>query len=192
MQTVYANLIYTGSEIIKNRYINFEESKIISISDKPEGEVLRKAEVITPAFIDPHSHIGMVRSGEPSDEEESNETFESIVALADTIDSVYMDDNAFRESIEHGILYSCVLPGSGNIIGGKAALIRNFERTIDKAFIKHVGVKATLGFNPRSTSKWKGKRPTSRMGVIAIFREELLNALKALRLVEKGKRTLMS
>lgn len=188
MQTVYANLIYTGSEVVRNRYVNFEENKIVSISDKPEGEILYKAEVITPAFIDPHSHIGMVRSGEPSDEEESNETFESIVVLADAIDSVYMDDNAFKESIEHGVLYSCVLPGSGNIIGGRAALIRNFERTTDKAFMKHVGIKAALGYNPRSTSKWKGKRPTSRMGVMAIFREELLNALKALKLVEKGKK----
>ncbi|RLF06486.1 MAG: imidazolonepropionase [Thermoprotei archaeon] len=188
MQTVYANLIYTGSEVVRNRYVNFEENKIVSISDKPEGEILYKAEVITPAFIDPHSHIGMVRSGEPSDEEESNETFESIVVLADAIDSVYMDDNAFKESIEHGVLYSCVLPGSGNIIGGRAALIRNFERTTDKAFMKHVGIKAALGYNPRSTSKWKGKRPTSRMGVMAIFREELLSALKALRLVEKGKK----
>ena len=188
MQTVYANFIYTGSEVVRNRYVNFEENKIVSISDKPEGEILYKAEVITPAFIDPHSHIGMVRSGEPSDEEESNETFESIVVLADAIDSVYMDDNAFKESIEHGVLYSCVLPGSGNIIGGRAALIRNFERTTDKAFMKHVGIKAALGYNPRSTSKWKGKRPTSRMGVMAIFREELLSALKALRLVEKGKK----
>lgn len=188
MQSVYGSIIYTGNGVIKNRYVNFDEARIISVTERPEGEVLCKADVITPAFIDPHSHIGMVRSGEPSEEEESNETYESIIALADAIDSVYMDDKAFMESIEHGVLYSCVLPGSGNIIGGRAALIRNFEKTIDKAFMRHVGIKAALGYNPRSTRRWKGKRPTSRMGVIAIFREELLSALKALRLVEKGKK----
>jgi len=38
-----------------------------------------------------------------------------------------MDDSSFIESTESGILYSTVLPGSGNIIGGKAVLIRNWE-----------------------------------------------------------------
>jgi imidazolonepropionase-like amidohydrolase len=188
MQSVYARVIYTGLETIKEGYVNFEGSKIVSISERPEGEVLYKAEVITPAFIDPHSHIGMARSGEPNYEEESNETFESVVALADALDSVYMDDKAFVESLEHGVLYSCVLPGSGNIVGGRAAVIRNFEKTTDKAFVKHAGMKVAFGYNPRAQRKWKGKRPTSRMGVLAILREELLSTAKALRLVEKGRK----
>ena len=174
--------------VLEESYVNFEGDKIVSITERPEGEVLCKAEVITPAFIDPHSHVGMARSGEPSYEEESNETFESLVALADALDSVYMDDKAFVESLEHGVLYSCVLPGSGNIIGGRAAVIRNFERTVDKAFVRHAGIKVALGYNPRAQRKWKGKRPTSRMGVLAILREELLSTAKALRLVEKGKK----
>ena len=188
MQSVYAKTIYTGLGVVKESYVNFEGNRIVSLTEKPEGEVLCKAEVATPAFIDPHSHIGMMRSGEPSYEEESNETFESLVTLADAIDSVYMDDKAFSESIEHGVLYSCVLPGSGNIIGGRAAVIRNFERTTDKAFVKHAGIKMALGYNPRSQRRWKGRRPTSRMGVLAILREELLNTIKALRLVEKGEK----
>ena len=181
-------MIYTGLGVVKEGYVNFEGDKIASISERPEGEVVCKAEVLTPAFIDPHSHIGMARSGEPSYEEESNETFESVVTLADALDSVYMDDKAFVESLEHGVLYSCVLPGSGNIIGGRAAVIRNFERTADKAFVRHAGIKMALGYNPRAQRKWKGRRPTSRMGVLAILREELMSTAKALRLVEKGKK----
>jgi imidazolonepropionase-like amidohydrolase len=188
MQSVYARVAYTGLGVLEESYVNFEGDKIVSITERPEGDVLFKAEVITPAFIDPHSHVGMARSGEPSYEEESNETFESLVALADALDSVYMDDKAFVESLEHGVLYSCVLPGSGNIIGGRAAVIRNFERTVDKAFVRHAGIKVALGYNPRAQRKWKGKRPTSRMGVLAILREELLSTAKALRLVEKGKK----
>ncbi len=38
---------------------------------------------MTPAFIDPHSHIGLVRAGEPASEEEANEKMDSIIALAD-------------------------------------------------------------------------------------------------------------
>ena len=82
---------------------------------------------MTPAFIDSHSHIGMVRSGEPSKEEEANEQMSSVYPLVNALHSIYMDDSSFIESTESGVIYSTILPGSGNIIGGKAVLIRNWE-----------------------------------------------------------------
>jgi hypothetical protein len=51
----------------------------------------------------------------------------SVYPLVNALHSIYMDDSSFIESTESGILYSTVLPGSGNIIGGKAVLIRNWE-----------------------------------------------------------------
>ncbi|MDQ4073267.1 MAG: hypothetical protein M3162_03065 [Thermoproteota archaeon] len=47
-----------------------------------------------------------------------------------------------------------------------------------------------LGVNPEGTTGWKGKRPTTRMGAIAILRENLLKALKTMRLVDKSKKIL--
>ena len=44
------------------------------------------------------------------------ESFNSI-SNPDALDSVQMDDAAFVSSMESGVLYSCVVPGSGNIIG---------------------------------------------------------------------------
>jgi len=82
---------------------------------------------VTPAFIDSHSHIGMVRSGEPSKEEGANEQMSSVYPLVNALHIIYMDGSSFIESTESGILYSTILPGSGNIIGGKAVLIRNWE-----------------------------------------------------------------
>jgi imidazolonepropionase-like amidohydrolase len=69
----------------------------------------------------------MVRSGEPSKEEGANEQMSSLYPLVNALHIIYMDDSSFIESTESGILYSTVLPGSGNIIGGKAVLIRNWE-----------------------------------------------------------------
>jgi hypothetical protein len=51
-----------------------------------------------------------------------------------------MDDSSFTESVESGVLYSTVLPGSGNIIGGKAVLIRNFAIDIGEAYMSDVGI----------------------------------------------------
>jgi len=192
MKAVKAKLLYTGlpEPPLHDSYLVFEGEKIVGIFKQlpKDAEVVMEAEAVTPAFIDAHSHIGMARSGEPSEEGEANEKYESIVALADALESVYMDDKAFRESVEFGVLYSCILPGSGNIIGGRAAVIRNYSQNIRDALIGYAGVKAALGFNPRRTTEWKGTRPYTRMGAYALLRRRLIEALKAEELIRVGKK----
>ncbi|RLF27664.1 MAG: imidazolonepropionase [Thermoplasmata archaeon] len=186
---VKADLLYdgTGAKGKRNVYITFDK-RIRSISDrKGDAEVVAEG-VVTPAFIDAHCHIGMSRSGEPSREDESNEEMNALYPLVDALHSVYMDDKAFKESVEFGVLYSHVMPGSGNIIGGKTVLIRNFARDVGDAYVKHIGVKAALGYNPRSTTEWKGTRPSTRMGAIALLREELIKAKKTKALIKKKKK----
>ena len=71
------------------------------------------------------------------------------------------------------MLYSCILPGSGNIIGGRSAVIRTYALDTNLALIARAGLKAALGYNPMSTVSWKGTRPTTRMGALAILRRKL-------------------
>ena len=189
MYAVRASILYDGSGKApkKNVYVHFD-SKIRGIArEKKRSEVIAEG-VVTPAFIDAHCHIGMYRSGEPDYEGEGNDKMESVYPLADALESVYMDDRAFKESIEHGVLYSVVLPGSGNIVGGRGALIRNFGRNVREAYIKHIGIKTALGYNPRSTTEWKGRRPTTRMGAVAILKENLIRAKKARVLLRRRKK----
>lgn len=70
------------------------------------------------------------------------------------------------------------------------SLIRNFFKNRKDAFVRDIGVKMALGYNPRSTTEWKGTRPTTRMGVAAIIRENFILAQKSLNLMEKGKKTI--
>ena len=190
-----ADVLYTGKKdgVLKDVYIVWDGNKFTKVTkDKPkEVEEIIEFDhaVVTPAFIDAHSHIGMARAGEPSDEEEANERLDSVLPVVDALYSIYMDDKSFRESIEWGVLYSCVLPGSGNIIGGRAVFIRNFGADIEEAFVKYAGVKAALGFNPRKTTEWKGTRPYTRMGAVGILRKWLIKARDALKLIEEGKKT---
>lgn len=65
MFSVKGTLIYTGKEVIRNAYLNVKEQVIAEVSTTPLGEVKGQYAVITPAFIDPHSHIGMHRAGGP-------------------------------------------------------------------------------------------------------------------------------
>ena len=193
-KAIKAGALYTGrpEPPLQNMYVSWDEGRITSVTRrKPRGaEVMGEYPVVTPAFIDAHSHIGMRRAGDPPDEGEANERLDSVLPYLDAIHSVYMDDPAFKDSVEHGVLYSCVLPGSGNIIGGRSALIRNYADDVEEAFMKHTGMKAAFGYNPRSTHEWKGTRPYTRMGAAGILRRWLIKASDTLKLVEKGKKSL--
>lgn len=187
MKAVRASLLYDGQSLLRDVYVTFD-GKIRSVSkQKPEAEVVAEG-VVTPAFIDGHSHIGMARYGEPSREDEANEQMDALLPLVNALHSVYMDDAGFRESVENGVLYSTVLPGSGNIVGGRGVLIRNWAPNVREAYVQDVGIKVALGYNPRSTTEWKGKRPTTRMGAIALLRENLIKARKTEALVRKRKK----
>jgi imidazolonepropionase-like amidohydrolase len=173
IKSFHAQTIYTGRSIVHDAYLVIDDKTITGISQKAEGVLAGKYPVITPPLVDAHSHIGMVRSGEPRAEAESNDHQDPIMALSDALDSVQMDDAAFKDSIEMGVLYSCVMPGSGNIIGGKTAVIRNYATNSTDAFICRAGLKAAFGYNPMSTVKWNGTRPSTRMGAFAILRKRM-------------------
>lgn len=173
MNSILGHIVYTGTDVLENVYVNMDGDVIASITPEPAGTPVGEYAVITPAFIDAHSHIGMIRAGEPGAEAEANERMDAMLAHADALDSVQMDDAGFTDSLESGILYSCVVPGSGNIIGGNSAVIRNYGKNTNDALIRRAGIKAAFGYNPMSTREWKGTRPFTRMGALAILRAKL-------------------
>jgi len=173
MNCVYAKEIYTGRGVVKDAYVAFDGTKIAGVSKSPRGKVLGRFAAATPAFIDAHCHIGLARAGEPSQEAEVNERLEMISAVPDALDSVMMDDPSFKESIEAGVLYSCVVPGSAQIIGGRSAFIRNFARNTTEALVSRAGIKGAMGYNPTSDKTKPGQRPLTRMGSLSLLRSRL-------------------
>jgi imidazolonepropionase-like amidohydrolase len=173
MRCIKAKTMYTGKDKLQEVCLLWDEERIAGISSQEQGQVLQECQVLTPAFIDAHSHIGMVRAGEPAAEAESNEKQDSFTVLADPLDSLQMDDSALQEAVQSGVLYSCILPGSGNIIGGSSAVIRNYAQDSSQALIARAGIKAAFGYNPMSTTSWSGTRPSTRMGALALLRGRL-------------------
>ena len=159
-------IVYVGFEGDEIKYVGKDKTPKVEGTTENDNEIIAEGNTyaITPGFIDAHSHIGLVRSGEPDREEEANDHFNPIYPLVNALHSIYMDDPSFTESVEGGVLYSTVLPGSGNIVGGKAVLIRNFAKDIGEAYMSDVGIKMALGYNPRSTTEWKGDRPSTTNG----------------------------
>ena len=190
MKAVFGKLVYLGDDnILPNAYVVFDGKTIAGVEmSKPECEIIGEYEVITPAFIDAHSHIGVERSGEPVEDSDTNEEMDSVLFDLNILDSIIMEDTAFRESIEAGVLYSCVNPGSGNIVGGRCAVVKNFSGNTRDAFIRHAGIKCAFGHNPKSSAEWKGTRVSTRMGVVALLRRELKKAKQMQSLVKRGKK----
>jgi imidazolonepropionase-like amidohydrolase len=170
MYAIQGDLIFTGTGVVRGGTIQVEGT---TLAAGEGGELRGSYPVITPAFIDPHCHIGLVRGGEPAAEAEGNEHMDAMLGHADVLDSIQMDDSGFQSSIESGVLYSCVVPGSGNIISGRSAVIRNYGTHTNAALIRRAGIKGAFGFNPMSTRDWKGTRPYTRMGALAILRARL-------------------
>ena len=167
---IFAKVLFDGKKKLENRTVIIEGKEIVEISSKK-----MKADFegfVTPAFIDPHSHIGLDREGEPWQESEVNDIINQIRPLNDPLNSIYFDDRAFVDAVDFGVLYSCVVPGSGNLIGGQAKIIRNFAKNRDEAFFKDYGFKMALGYNPRSTQEWKGERSNTRMGIYALLEKK--------------------
>ena len=175
MTTILGKTIYTGEHVVDCAYINVKGSTIDSVGKQKDSEVAGEYAVITPALIDPHCHIGLIRGGEPGAEAEAHEHMNIMLAHADVLDSIQMDDVGVPASIEAGVLYSCVLPGSGNIISGNSAVIRNYGKDTNSALIRRAGIKGAIGYNPMSTREWKGERPYTRMGSMSILRAKLVD-----------------
>ncbi len=170
MNSVFAKMLYTGKEVLSDRYVAFDGTTISEVTEEETGDVIGRYDVVMPAFIDPHSHIGMNRCNEPSNYTESNDRLLPIQAVVDALDSLQMDDPAFERAIEMGVLYSCIVPGSANIVGGMSAVIRNYAPNSTKALIDRAGMKMAFGWNTITQQGKEGERPNTRMGTFAVLR----------------------
>ena len=117
MRAIFGKTVYLGNEKLMHKaYVLFNHNKIIGVTHiKPDYDVIGKYEVITPAFIDAHCHIGATRAGEPPEEDDVNDEMDSLLFQADVLDSIIMEDASFKEAIEYGVLYFLVFRGVNNL-----------------------------------------------------------------------------
>ncbi len=173
---VKADLLYDGRGKQSDMTVVIQEKHIIDVTGKKiKADVCG---IVTPAFIDAHSHIGMERQAEPAQESETDDRLKPFAPLHNPVDSIYFDDRAFCEALDFGVLYSCVVPGSGNIMGGQAVVIKNFAKNRKSAIVKEYGFKMALGYNSRAVTHWKGSRPSTRMGTAALIENYFSDVLR--------------
>src|SRR5687768_7229479 len=144
----------------------------------PEGAKVIEAsgKVITPGFIDAHTHVGIGELAVGREGADYNESSDPITPQVRAIDATYPGDLAFADAVGAGVTAVNVMPGSGNVIGGLAVLLKTHGTRIDDMVIKHpTGLKAAMGENPKKSHGDK-KMPVTRMGIAALMRENLIKA----------------
>ena len=71
--------------------------------------------VVTPGFVDAHSHIGGIG---PGTEEDLNEMTNPLTPELDAYYGINPNDKLFKIAAAQGITTSCLAPGSANVICG--------------------------------------------------------------------------
>ena len=169
-----------GPRIEKGRVI-LVDGKIARVGG-PDTPIPPAAQVIdvggrnvTPGIIDVHSHNGVYPSPGVDATSDGNEMTDPTTPQVDTQYAIWPQDPNFVRVLSAGNTSSIILPGSGNLIGGRGVSIHNVPgRTV--AEMKIAGAPAHLkmacGENPKRVyGKEKKSFPMTRMGNYAGYRD---------------------
>ena len=128
---------------------------------------------LTPGIIDVHSHLGVYPSPEVASTADGNEMTNPNSAGVWVEHSVWPQDPQFGLALAGGVTTLHILPGSGNLFGGRGVTLKNVpSRTMQG--MKFPGapqsLKMACGENPKRVYGEKDKAPTTRMGNVAGYR----------------------
>ncbi|WP_265562337.1 amidohydrolase [Sphingomicrobium arenosum] len=134
---------------------------------------------VTPGIIDVHSHLGNYPSPGIESLSDGNELTGPNTAYVWTEHSVWPQDPGFSRALANGGVTSLqVLPGSGNLFGGRSVTLKNVPgaSVMDMKFPgAPYGLKMACGENPKRVYGDKGG-PGSRMGNVGQVRAAWIEA----------------
>lgn len=144
---------------------------------------------VYPGFIDPHTHLGISEEGLGWEGRDYNEMTDPATPHLRAIDAINPEDDGFREAMEAGVTTVMSAPGSANILGGIAAVLKTGGGLLHQRMLReYAGMKAALGENPKRVYSGLKRMPTTRMGSAAVLRENLVAAENYLNKLEKSKK----
>jgi imidazolonepropionase-like amidohydrolase len=177
-------LVGDGTEIARG-HVLLRGGKIRSVGPG-EGVAPAGAKIIdvggkhiTPGLIDTHSHLGVYPSPGVDAHRDGNEMTMPVTPGVRTIDAVWVQDPGFQRAVAGGVTTIQVLPGSGNLIGGRAVTLKLRPATTARAM--HFrgapdGLKMACGENPKRVYGERKQKPMTRMGNLAMQRSAFMQA----------------
>lgn len=134
---------------------------------------------VTPGIIDVHSHLGVYPSPGIESTQDGNEMTSPVTAEVWAEHSVWTQDPGMQLALAGGVTTFQVLPGSGNLIGGRGVTLKNvFGRSVQAMKFPNAphSLKMACGENPKRFYGSKGQAPSTRMGNVAGYRAAWIKA----------------
>jgi imidazolonepropionase-like amidohydrolase len=139
---------------------------------------------VTPGLIDAHSHLGVYASPGVQAHSDGNEATAPVTAQVWAEHSVWPQDPGFGRALAGGVTSMQILPGSANLIGGRGVTLKNMP-AISYQAMKFPGaphsLKMACGENPKRVYGSQKQAPSTRMGNVAGYRAQWIEAQKYIR-----------
>ena len=178
--------ILTGTgERLENASLLMSDGKIVFVG---QGEIPAGVKTIdvdgrwvTPGLIDVHSHLGVYASPGVQAHSDGNEMTNPATPNVWAEHSVWPQDPGFSRALAGGVTSLQVLPGSGNLIGGRGVTLKNVYSNSYQGMkfpdAPH-GMKMACGENPKRVYGQRKQLPSTRMGNVAAYRAQWIDAQK--------------
>jgi len=186
----------TGQRL-DNADVQMRDGKIVAVGAglDPAGATVidAKGRWVTPGLIDVHSHLGVYPSPNTSGNEDGNELTDPATPGVWAEHAVWPQDPGFATALAGGVTTLQILPGSGNLIGGRGVTLRNVAATTYQGMKfpgAPQGLKMACGENPKRVYGSQKRAPSTRMGNVAGYRQAFADAQDYVRKVDKYEREL--
>jgi imidazolonepropionase-like amidohydrolase len=178
MISIAAEHLFDGHTIVRNATIVVDGPRIVSVilSDLPAQGCDYVAAWVTPGFIDLDSGVGLKEESLGFEGNDLNEATDAVTPEMQAVDGLSPYDTSLEKSAMGGVTTVLVMPGDGNVIGGRGAVVHTVGATVNDMLIKTpFGVKFSLGNTPKETHGQK-RTPMTRMGSAFLIRDVLTKA----------------
>lgn len=175
-----ARLMLGNGRSIERGFLLLSEGRIAAVGsgdqDPPAGATVIDAagKFVTPGLIDTHSHLGVFPTPFVDAHRDGNEMTLPVTPGVRSVDAFWVQDPGIERALAGGVTTIQALPGSGNLIGGRAFTLKLRRATTARAM--HVagardGLKMACGENPKRVYGERKQTPMTRMGNLALQRE---------------------
>lgn len=158
--------LYTMEDgIVERGTVLIEQGKIAAVGavvEIPAGAQIIDVEgrIITPGFIDAHTHMGIDEEIHQPIGDDCNEMTEPNTAELRAMDAINYRDLSFQDAVKAGITTVMITPGSANVFGGLITVMKTAGKTYQEMLLNgEAGLKWPLVKTQSGFTAKRIKRP---------------------------------
>lgn len=179
-----AKIITVDREKVVYGDILVEKGKIKDIApniNERNAEIIDlKSMIVIPGLVDICTSVGLVDSGVKVEDGGLNEKNRDAIPDFKTLDGINIEDEYFEIALKSGVTTVVVNSGNLNALGAQSCAIKTGGKNLNRRIVSpSIDIKTALGDEP--------KKNFSRMGIVNVIRENLVNAREYMEKKENGR-----